>query len=150
MEVILREDIDRVGARGQIVKVADGFARNYLLPRRLAVAATEANRKIVEQERQAHLRREAKLQADAQDLAKLMTGVSVTIAQKAGENDQLFGSVTGKDIAEALEKANFTIDRRKIHLEEPIKQLGEFKVPVRLHRDVTVDVTVQVVREEES
>ncbi|MCL4402303.1 MAG: 50S ribosomal protein L9 [Acidobacteria bacterium] len=148
MEIILREDMDRLGSRGQVVKVADGYARNYLLPRHLAVPATDANRKIVEQERQAHLRREAKLQSEAQDLAKLLTGVSVTIAQKAGENDQLFGSVTSKDVADALEKQNFTIDRRKILLEEPIKQLGEFKVPVRLHRDVTAEITVQVLKEE--
>ena len=150
MEVILREDVERLGTRGQVVKVADGYARNFLLPKRLAVAATEANKKIVEQERQAHLRREAKAKGEAEDLAKLMTGVAVTIAQKAGENDQLFGSVTSKDIAEALERQNYTIDRRKIHLEQPIKQLGEFKVPVRLHRDVTAEITVNVVKEEEA
>ena len=148
MEIILREDIVRLGSRGQVVRVADGYARNYLLPRHMAVAATPANRKIVEQERQAHVRREAKLEGEAQDLAKLLTGVAVTIAQKAGDNDQLFGSVTAKEVAEALEKQNFSIDRRKIHLEEPIKQLGEFKVPVRLHRAVTVEVTVTVVKEE--
>lgn len=148
MEVILREDIEKLGSRGQIIKVADGYARNYLLPKRLAVAATEANRKIVNQERQAHLRREAKEKAGAEDLAKLMTGVTVTIAQKAGEQEQLFGSVTSKDIAEALERQNFHIERRKIHLEDPIKQLGEYKVPIRLHREVSVDITVQVVPEE--
>ena len=148
MEVILREDVERLGNRGQVVKVADGYARNFLLPKRLAVAATDANRKIVEQERQAHLRREAKQKSEAEDLAKLIAGVSVTIAQKAGENDQLFGSVTAKDVADALAKQNYTIDRRKVHLEEPIKQLGEFKVPVRLHKDVTAEVTVQVVKEE--
>ena len=148
MEVILREDVEKLGSRGQVVKVADGYARNFLLPKRLAVAATEANKKIVEQERQAHLRREAKLVGEAQDLAKLLGGVTVSIAQKAGENDQLFGSVTSKDIAEALEKQNYTIDRRKIQLEEPIKQLGEFKVPVRLHKDVTTDITVVVNKEE--
>jgi len=148
MEVILREDIERLGNRGQVVKVADGYARNFLLPKRLAVAATDANRKIVEQERQAHLRREAKQKSEAEDLSKLLTGVTVTIAQKAGENDQLFGSVTAKDVADALAQKNFTIDRRKVHLDEPIKQLGEFKVPVRLHRDVTAEVTVQVVKEE--
>ena len=148
MEVILREDIDNLGARGQMVKVAAGYARNYLLPRKLAVAATEANRKIVEQERQAHLRKEAKVKSEAEDLSKLLTGVSVTIAQKAGDQDQLFGSVTSKDVAEALEKLNFTFDRRKIQLDEPIKQLGEFKVPVRLHKDVTAEVTVVVVKEE--
>jgi len=148
MEVILREDIERLGNRGQIVKVADGYARNFLLPKRLAVAATESNRKIVEQERQAHLRREAKLKTEAEDLGKLMTGTVVTITQKAGENDQLFGSVTAKDVADALEKKNFTVDRRKIQLEEPIKQLGEFKVPLRLHKEVSIEITVQVVREE--
>jgi large subunit ribosomal protein L9 len=148
MEIILREDVDRLGSRGQVVKVADGYARNYLLPRHLAVAATPSNRKIVEQERQAHLRREAKLQGEAQGLAQLLTGVTVTIAQKAGENDQLFGSVTAKDVAEGLEKQNFSIDRRKIQMEEPIRQLGEFKVPLRLHRDVTAEITVIVAREE--
>lgn len=149
MEVILREDVDKLGTRGQLVKVSPGYARNFLLPKRLAVAATEANKKIVEQERQAHLRREAKLVADATDLAKMMTSVSVTIAQKAGENDQLFGSVTPKDIAEALEKQGYTIDRRKIALEEPIRTLGEFKIPLRLHREVTTEIVVNVVKEEE-
>ena len=148
MEVILRQDVEKLGARGDMVKVADGYARNFLLPKRMAVAATDANRKIVEQERQSHVRKEAKLQGEAQDLAKLLGGVTVTISQKAGENDQLFGSVTSKDVAEALEKQNFTIDRRKIHLEDPIKQLGEFKVPVRLHKDVTVEITVVVAKEE--
>jgi large subunit ribosomal protein L9 len=131
-----------------VVKVAAGYARNFLLPKRLAVEATDSNRKIVEQERQAHLRKEAKQKGEAEDLSKLLGGISVTIAQKAGEADQLFGSVTSKDVADALAAKNFTIDRRKVHLEEPIKQLGEFKVPVRLHRDVTVEITVNVVREE--
>jgi len=150
MEVILREDIEKLGVRGEVVKVASGYARNFLLPKRLAVVANESNKKIVEQERHAHVRREAKLVDEAQDLSKLLTGVSVTIAQKAGEADQLFGSVTSKDIAEALALQNFIIDRRKIHLEEPIKQLGEFKVPVKLHKDVTAEITVVVVKEEEA
>jgi large subunit ribosomal protein L9 len=148
MEIILREDVEKLGARGQVVKVANGYARNFLLPKRLAVAATEANKKIVEQERQAHLRKEAKLKNEAEDLGKILAGVSVSIAQKAGENDQLFGSVTAKDIAEALEKQNFTIDRRKIQLDEPIRQLGEHKVTVRLHREVPIEVTVNVVKED--
>jgi large subunit ribosomal protein L9 len=147
MEVILREDIEKLGSRGEVVKIASGYARNFLLPKRLAVLATESNKKIVEQERHAHVRREAKLVDEAQDLSKLLTGVSVTISQKAGEADQLFGSVTSKDIVEALAAKNFTIDRRKIHLEEPIKQLGEFKVPVKLHKDVTAEITVVVVKE---
>jgi large subunit ribosomal protein L9 len=149
MDLILREDIDKLGTRGDLVKVADGYARNYLLPKRLAVLATDSNKKIVEQERQGHLRREVKLVGEAQDLATLMSGVTVTIAQKAGEMDQLFGSVTSKDIAEALEKQDYHIDRRKIQLAEPIRQLGEYKVPVRLHRDVTAEVLVHVVKEEE-
>jgi len=148
MEVILREDIEKLGSRGQVVKVADGFARNYLLPRRLAVPATEANRKIVEQERQAALRREAKEKAAAEELAKMLAGVVLTTTQKAGEADQLFGSVTAKDIAELLEKQGYQIDRRKILLDHPIKTLGEHKVTLRLHREVSVEITVNVNREE--
>lgn len=148
MEVILREDVEKLGNRGQVVKVADGYARNYLLPKRLAVAATAANKKIVEQERHAHLRREAREKADAQDLAKLLAGVVVTIARKAGEQEQLFGSVTAQDISDALAKQNFSIDRRKVHLENPIKQLGEYQVTIRLHREVSAPIGVQVVREE--
>jgi large subunit ribosomal protein L9 len=148
MEVILREDIEKLGSRGQVVKVAPGYARNFLLPKRLAVAATASNKKIVEQERQAHLRKEAKEVGEAQDLAKIMLGTAITIKQKSGEADQLFGSVTSKDIADALAAKNFNIDRRKIQLNEPIKQLGEFTVPVRLHKDVTVDISVLVAKEE--
>src|ERR1700737_4926343 len=136
MEVILREDIDKLGTRGQLVKVSPGYARNFLLPKRVAVAATESNKKIVEQERQGHLRREAKLVGDATELGKMMANVSVTISQKAGENDQLFGSVTSKDIAEALEKQGYSIERRKIQLPDPIKTVGDHKVTVRLHKDV--------------
>src|SRR3954467_3346883 len=148
MEVILREDIENLGTRGQLVKVAPGYARNFLLPKRMAVAATEANRKIVEQERQSYLRKEAKVKGEAEDLAKIMTGTTVTITQKAGENDQLFGSVTSKDIADALAAKNYTIDRRKIQLDEPIKTLGEYKIPVRLHKEVTAEITVVVAKEE--
>ena len=148
MEVILREDIDKLGHRGQIVKVAAGYARNYLLPKRLAVPATEANKKIIEQERQAHLRREVRAATDAGDLGKLLQGVVVTIAQKAGENDQLFGSVTSKDIAEALDRQSFSIERKKIILDDPIRQLGEHTVSIRLHREVTAEIKVNVVREE--
>jgi len=149
MEVILRQDVEKLGSRGQVVKVAAGYARNFLIPRKMAVTATDSNRKIVEQERQAHLRKEAKLHSEAQELSQLMTGVSITIAQKAGENEQLFGSVTAKDVADALEAKGFSVDRRKIQIDEPIKQLGEFKVPVKLHKDVTAEVVVIVVREEQ-
>jgi large subunit ribosomal protein L9 len=149
MDVILREDVEKLGTRGQLVKVAPGYARNFLLPKKLAVAATESNKKIVEQERQAYLRREAKVVGEAGELGKMMASLVVTISQKAGENGQLFGSVTSKDIADALEAQGYTIERRKIGLEEPIKSLGEFKVPLRLHREVTVEIAVNVVKEEE-
>lgn len=148
MEVILREDIDKLGQRGQMVKVTAGYARNFLLPRRMAVAATESNKKIVEQERQAHLRRDAKASSEAGELGKLMSAVELTITQKAGENDQLFGSVTTSDIAAALERAGYSIDRKKIQLDEPIKQLGDYKVSVRLHREVAIEIPVHVVRED--
>ncbi len=148
MEVILREDIASLGSRGSVVKVAPGYARNFLLPKKMAVAATESNKKIVEQERQAHLKREAKEAAEATDLAKLMAAVEVTVAHKAGENDQLFGSVTAADIATALEKQGYTIDRRKVHLEEPIKKLGDYKASVRLHKEVSVEIPVHVVKED--
>ena len=148
MEVILREDIANLGSRGSVVKVTPGYARNFLLPKKMAVAATESNKKIVEQERQSHLKREAKEAAEATDLAKLMAAVEVTIAHKAGENDQLFGSVTASDIAAALEKQGYTIDRRKVNLDEPIKKLGDFKASVRLHREVTVEIPVHVVKED--
>ena len=147
MEVILREDIEKLGSRGQMVKVAPGFARNFLLPKRLAVAATDANKKIVEQERQAALRREAKEASEASELAKLLAPVGITIAQKAGENDQLFGSVTSADIVARLEEQKFHIDKKKVILHDPIKQLGEHTVTIRLHREVSVDIKVNVVKE---
>jgi large subunit ribosomal protein L9 len=148
MEVILREDVEKLGTRGQLVKVAAGYARNYLLPKRLAVAATESNKKIVEQERQAHLRKDAKLASEATELGKLIAGAAITIKAKAGENDQLFGSVTAQDIANALEAQKFNVDRKKIVLDEPIRTLGDHKVLVKLHREVSVEVPVSVVREE--
>jgi len=148
MEVILREDVDNLGHRGQMVKVAAGYARNFLLPKKLALEATAANKKIVEQVREAAIRREAKEVGDAQELAKLMSGLTLTIKAKAGENDQLFGSITSQDIARALEVQKFTIDRRKIQLPEPIRTLGDHKVPVRLHREVSTEVTVSVVKDE--
>lgn len=148
MEVILREEVENLGRRGEVVKVAAGYARNFLLPKRLAVAATESNKKIVEQEKQAHLRRESKEIADSQELAKMLAAVEITIAQKAGENDQLFGSVTAQDISNALDKQGYTIDRRKVHLEEPIKMLGDFKISVKLHREVSVELPVHVVKED--
>ena len=147
-ELILTENVPGVGAEADVVKVRRGYARNYLLPKRLAVAANESNKKIVEQEKQAYLRRESKEIGDATDLAKMMGSVEVTIAQKAGENDQLFGSVTAQDIAAALERAGYSIDRKKVNLAEPIKSLGDFKVTVKLHREVAVELPVHVIKEE--
>ena len=144
MEVILREDVEKVGARGAVVKVADGYARNFLLPKRLAVAATDANKKIVEQEREAYLRREAKDKSESEDLSKLLTGLTLTFKHKVGENNHLFGSVTAKDIAEALEAQKYHVERRKVQLDEPIRTVGEHEVTVRLHRDVTTQIKVVV------
>jgi|SRR5687767_7564 large subunit ribosomal protein L9 len=148
MEVILREDIEKLGHRGEVVKVAPGYARNFLLPKKLAVAATASNKKIVEQERDAYLRREAKAKNEAEDLGRMLAGVKITITQRAGEEGHLFGSVTAKDIADGLERQNYTIDRRKIQLEDPIKNTGDYKIPVRLHREVTAELNVSVVAEQ--
>jgi large subunit ribosomal protein L9 len=144
MEVILREDVDKVGARGAMVKVSDGFARNFLLPRRLAVAATSANKKMVEQEREAHVRREAKAEGEAQTLAGLLASTVLKFRHRVGDNDQLFGSVTAKDIADSLEAQKFHIERRTVQLDEPIRTLGEHSVTLRLHRDVSVPIKVIV------
>lgn len=150
MEVILREEVEKLGSRGDVVKVKPGYARNYLLPHRLAVAATESNKKIVAQEKEAYLRKEAKLAGEARDLGGLLANVNLVFTQRAGEEGHLFGSVTSKDIADALERQNFKIDRRKIQLDDPIKQVGEYKVPLRLHRDVTQEITVTVQAEQQT
>lgn len=147
MEVILREDVEKLGNRGEVVKVAPGFARNFLIPRRIAVQATEANRKIVAQEREAWLRKEAKLKTEAESLAEMLSKITLTSSQRAGEEGHLFGSVTSKDVADLLEKQGYNIDRRKIQMDENIRQTGEHKVPIRLHRDVTAEVTLNVVAE---
>jgi large subunit ribosomal protein L9 len=144
MEVILKEDVPKLGSRGDVVKVAEGFGRNYLLPRRLAIQATSANKKVIEQMKAAALRRSAKEKAQAEELAKQFDGVSVSFTRRAGEHDQLFGSVTSGDIAEALSKKGFDVDRRKIQLHEPLKTLGEFTVPLKLHRDVTTHLKVMI------
>jgi large subunit ribosomal protein L9 len=150
MEVILLENIDKLGTRGQMVKVADGYGRNYLLPKKLAVAATPQNRKWVEQQRVRFLKLEAKEKGDAADLATLLEGVSVTLIRKAGEKGNLFGSVTSLDVAEKLVAQGYHIDKRKIHLATPLKVLGEYNVPIKLHREVTASVKVLVEPDEES
>ena len=147
MEVILREHVDNLGRRGEIVKVADGYARNYLLPRKLALLATDGNRKQVERERAKFDAKEADEQRTAQAIADRMANVEVVIARKVGETEALYGSVTTADIAEALAAKGFELDRRKLQLVEPIKKLGEFEVPLKLHRDVTTNVKVRVVAE---
>ena len=147
MELILREDIPNLGHRGDVVEVSNGYGRNYLLPQKLAMPVSEGNKKIVEKEKAAALRREVHEKSQAEQLAAMIGKETITIARKAGESGILFGSVTSLDVAEVLERLGFQIDRRKIVLEEPFKQLGEFSVPVRLHREVTASVTVQVVRE---
>lgn len=148
MEVILREDIAKLGRRGDIVSVKDGYARNYLLPRKLAIAASEANRKQVVDMKAAAARHDAREKGAAESVATQLGEVVVTITAKAGEQDQLFGSVTTMDIAAALEAKGFSIDKRKILLEEPIRTIGEYSVPVHLHHDVTASVRVNVTREE--
>lgn len=149
MELILREEVPHLGRRGDVVQVKSGYGRNYLLPRKLAVPVTEGNRKAVEQQKAAALKREAKEQADAAQLGTMLAKTTLSFARKAGETGVLFGSVTSLDVAEALQKHGFQIDHRKVLLESPLKQLGEFEVPVRLHKDVTVSVPVQVVPEQE-
>ncbi len=148
MEVILREDVPQLGQRGDIVTVKNGYARNYLLPRKLAMEATPGNRKQVAGMKAAAARREATEKTSADSLATQLAEVVLTIPAKAGESDQLFGSVTTMDIAEGLEAKGFAIDKRRILLEEPIKTVGEYTVPLRLHRQVTASVKVNVVREE--
>jgi len=147
MEVILKEDVAKLGSRGDVVKVAEGYGRNFLLPRKLAIEATVGNKKVIEQMRAAALRRFAKEKAQAEELSKQFDGLSVSFQRRSGEHDQLFGSVTPGDIAESLEKKGFNIDRRKIQLHEPLKTLGEFTVPVKLHKDVTAHLKVVIEKE---
>jgi large subunit ribosomal protein L9 len=147
MEVILKEDVAKLGSRGDVVKVAEGYGRNFLLPRRLAIEATTGNKKVIEQMRAAAVRRSAKEKAQAEELSKQFDGVSISFQRRSGEHEQLFGSVTSGDLAEALEKKGFNVDRRKIQLHEPLKSLGEFTVPVRLHKDVTAHLKVVIEKE---
>ena len=149
MEVILKEDVAKLGNRGDVVKVAEGYGRNYLLPKKLAIEATQANKAVIEQMKAAAVRKSAKDKADAEVLAKQFEGVSVSFERKVGEKDHLFGSVTSSDIASELTKQGFNVDRRKIHLDDPLKTLGEFHVPVKLYREVTAHVKVVINKESE-
>ena len=144
MEVILKEDVNNLGHRGDVVKVAEGYGRNYLLPKKLAMEANAADKAVIEQMKASAVRRSAKEKTEAEALVQQLNNVTLVFERKVGENDHLFGSVTSADIAQQLEAKGFNIDRRKVQLEEPLKQVGEFHVPVKLHREVTAHVAVTV------
>jgi large subunit ribosomal protein L9 len=148
MEVILRQHVEKLGERGEIVKVANGYGRNFLLPRKLALVATEANRKQIERERVKFELVEAEEKKGAEGLASQLAGVTLQIARRVGATEALYGSVTNADIADELKAKGFEIDRRKVQLDDPIKKLGEYEIPVRLHREVSVPIKVTVVAEE--
>jgi len=144
MEVILKEDVNKLGHRGDVVKVADGYGRNYLLPQKLAIEATAANKVVIDQMKASAVRKSAKEKVSAEDLAATLDAVELVFERKVGDHEHLFGSVTSADIAHELEAKGFTVDRRKISLDEPLKSLGEYHVPVKLHREVTSHVKVTV------
>jgi large subunit ribosomal protein L9 len=144
MEVILKEDVNKLGHRGDVVKVADGYGRNYLLPGKLAIEANAANKAVIEQMKGSAIRKSAKEKVEAEQLATQLSAVELVFERKVGEHDHLFGSVTSGDIAHELEAKGYKIDRRKISLEDPLKTIGEYHVPVKLHREVTSHVKVTV------
>lgn len=148
MQIILQEDVEKLGTRGQLVDVAEGYARNFLLPRKLGLEATPGNMKRLEKMRTAFAKKTAVEKESAQKLAELLASVSLTLSRKAGDNDQLFGSVTSGDISEALKAQGYEIEKRKIDLKDPIKLVGEYEVPVKLHRDVSANVKLAVKKEE--
>jgi large subunit ribosomal protein L9 len=147
MDVILREHVDNLGRRGEVVKVADGYARNYLLPRKLALLVTDGNKQQIERERGKFEAREQEEKKVAEAMAARLSGVEIQIARKVGETEVLFGSVTSTDVATAMAAKGFEIDRRRLTLREPIKKLGEYDIPLRLHPDVTIPIKVKVVAE---
>jgi large subunit ribosomal protein L9 len=149
MEIILRETIENLGRAGQTVKVADGYARNYLLPRKLAYRATAGNAKVIEFERQSLLRKETKQKEDAEKLKSMLDPVELVIRRKVGEQNTLYGSVTNADVADALEAKGFQIEKRKVHMDDHIKMLGEYSIPIRLFKDVTASVKLKVEAETE-
>jgi large subunit ribosomal protein L9 len=148
MEVILREDVSSLGHRGDVVKVAEGYGRNYLLPRQLAMEATPANKAVIDQMKASSVRRSAKEKAEAEQLVTQLNTVALVFERRVGENDHLFGSVTSADIAQELAAKGFNVDRRKIQLEESLKSTGEFHIAVKLHREVTAHISVTVKGEE--
>lgn len=147
MRIVLREDVENLGRRGEVVKVANGYARNFLLPKGKALPATDGNLKTIEREKRRYVIRQAKEKDEAQSVAQRLAGISCTIVRKVGENDVLYGSVTASDIAEYLAKEGVTVDKRRILIDEPIKSLGIYSVPVRLHPEVSAEVKVWVVKE---
>jgi large subunit ribosomal protein L9 len=147
MEVILKEDVTKLGSRGDVVKVAEGYGRNYLLPRKLAIQANAGNKAVIVQMKAASVRRSAKEKTQAEELAKQFDGLSVSFQRRSGEHDHLFGSVTSGDIADAIAKKGVTLDRRQIQLHEPLKSLGEFTIPVKLHKEVTAHLKVVIEKE---
>ena len=147
MQIILQEDVEKLGTRGQVVEVKAGYARNFLLPRKLALEASPGNMKRLEKMRATFAKKEATEKGDAQKLAELLAGVSLELTRKAGDNDQLFGSVTSADISEALAAQGFTIDKKKITLADPIKVVGEYDIPIKLHREITAVVKLAVKKE---
>ena len=148
MEVILREHVDNLGRRGDIVKVAEGYARNYLLPRKLALAVTDNNKRQIEREKKLAEVRDAEEKSQANAIAQRLGQLDIEIARRVGENQTLYGSVTSADIAHALQAMGFDIEKRKIQLHDPLKALGETMVPVKIHRDVTAQVKVRVIAEQ--
>ena len=147
MRIVLREDIDNLGRRGEVVKVAEGYARNYLLPKGKALPATEGNLKTIEREKRRYVVQQSKEKQEAEALAQRLAAISCTIVRKVGENDMLYGSVTAADVAEHLEKEGIRIDKRRVQIAEPIKSLGIYTIPVRLHSEVTAQLKVWVVKE---
>jgi len=147
MEVILKEDVTKLGSRGDVVKVAEGYGRNFLLPRKLAIQATAGNKAVIEQMKAASVRRSAKEKTQAEELAKQFEGLSESFQRRSGEHDHLFGSVTSGDLADAIAKKGINLDRRQIQLHEPLKTLGEFTVPVKLHKEVTAHLKVVIEKE---
>ncbi len=147
MEIILIEDMENLGRRGTVAKVADGYARNYLIPKRLAVLATPGNMKTIENQKLVWAKQEAKLKEEAELLSSALGALEIVITKRAGEGDALYGSVTSMEVADQLQAKGFVIDRRKIRMEHPLKTLGSFDVPIRLHHDVTATVKVVVAKE---
>ena len=145
IEVILKEHVEHLGRRGEIVKVADGYARNYLFPRKLALAVTSENKKQIDRERVKHEARDADELKAANGVLATLEALDIAIARRVGENDTLYGSVTTGDIADALAARDVTVDRRKIQLDEPLKALGDHVVPVKLHREVTAQLKLRIV-----